>query len=243
MSNPQALNNQQIDDAGLADWRKLAQALHARFVIPDYAVGAAFVAALAKAADAKGHHPDVRLTSGVGRRVAVHAGVRIVGDGTGPGDGRRPSATSPATRGSRPDPPRSPSWRWRSTRPTRTVSGRSGRCCSPAIRATRCTTRSSIRPAGCRRCGSKGTEAHPTPRQRWHFDVWLAPEVADDRIRAADRRRRHRRRRLLGSVVHACSPTATATGSASARSRTGVVLEPPGQAGSAVEWRSAQSRA
>ncbi|WP_173401105.1 VOC family protein, partial [Arthrobacter sp. H41] len=31
----------------------------------------------------------------------------------------------------------------------------------------------------------QGTEDHETPRQRWHFDLWLAPEVADERIAAA----------------------------------------------------------
>lgn len=31
----------------------------------------------------------------------------------------------------------------------------------------------------------QGTEPHETPRQRWHFDLWLAPEVADERIAAA----------------------------------------------------------
>jgi 4a-hydroxytetrahydrobiopterin dehydratase len=29
------------------------------------------------------------------------------------------------------------------------------------------------------------TDAHETPRQRWHLDVWLAAEVADERIAAA----------------------------------------------------------
>ncbi|MHB8457747.1 MAG: VOC family protein, partial [Acidimicrobiales bacterium] len=31
----------------------------------------------------------------------------------------------------------------------------------------------------------QGTDAHETPRQRWHFDLWLAPEVAEARIAAA----------------------------------------------------------
>jgi 4a-hydroxytetrahydrobiopterin dehydratase len=31
----------------------------------------------------------------------------------------------------------------------------------------------------------QGTEEHDTPRQRWHFDLWLAAEVADERIAAA----------------------------------------------------------
>ncbi|MBC9715136.1 VOC family protein [Streptomyces sp. TRM66268-LWL] len=29
------------------------------------------------------------------------------------------------------------------------------------------------------------TQPHETPRQRWHLDVWLAPEVIDERIAAA----------------------------------------------------------
>jgi 4a-hydroxytetrahydrobiopterin dehydratase len=31
----------------------------------------------------------------------------------------------------------------------------------------------------------QGTSEHETPRQRWHFDLWLAPEVAEERITAA----------------------------------------------------------
>jgi 4a-hydroxytetrahydrobiopterin dehydratase len=56
------LSSQQVLDAGLADWRKLAQALHARYSVPDYVVAAAFVAALAQVAEADGHNPDVKLT-------------------------------------------------------------------------------------------------------------------------------------------------------------------------------------
>jgi hypothetical protein len=31
----------------------------------------------------------------------------------------------------------------------------------------------------------QGTENHETPRQRWHFDLWVAPDAADERIAAA----------------------------------------------------------
>ena len=34
-----AITNQQVLDAGLDDWRKLAQALHARFLTGDFATG------------------------------------------------------------------------------------------------------------------------------------------------------------------------------------------------------------
>jgi 4a-hydroxytetrahydrobiopterin dehydratase len=29
------------------------------------------------------------------------------------------------------------------------------------------------------------TDAHETPRQRFHFDLWVPPDVADERIAAA----------------------------------------------------------
>jgi 4a-hydroxytetrahydrobiopterin dehydratase len=31
----------------------------------------------------------------------------------------------------------------------------------------------------------QGTDDHQPPRQRWHFDLWLAPETVDQRIAAA----------------------------------------------------------
>jgi 4a-hydroxytetrahydrobiopterin dehydratase len=46
------LSTQEILDAGLDDWRKLAQALHARYRIADFKAGAAFIAAIAEAAGA-----------------------------------------------------------------------------------------------------------------------------------------------------------------------------------------------
>ena len=56
------LTPQQIIDARLADWRGLAQALHARFRTGDFVTGLRFVTAVAEAAEWAGHHPDVTLT-------------------------------------------------------------------------------------------------------------------------------------------------------------------------------------
>lgn len=56
------LTIQQILDARLEDWRKLAQALHARYLTSDFATGLKFVTAVAEAAEAVNHHPDVTLT-------------------------------------------------------------------------------------------------------------------------------------------------------------------------------------
>jgi 4a-hydroxytetrahydrobiopterin dehydratase len=56
------LTSRQILDAGLDDWRLLAQALHARFLTGDFVKGLAFVTAVTEAAERANHHPDVTLT-------------------------------------------------------------------------------------------------------------------------------------------------------------------------------------
>ena len=58
------LGGGQIAAAGLIDWRKLAQGLHARYLIDDFAAGARFVTAVGEAGDAIGHHPIVSIGSG-----------------------------------------------------------------------------------------------------------------------------------------------------------------------------------
>nr|WP_274387754.1 VOC family protein [Salsipaludibacter albus] len=63
----------QIAEAGLADWRKLAQGLHARYVVDDFGTGARFVAAVGEAGDALGHHPSVSMGTG-------HVDFKLVSD-------------------------------------------------------------------------------------------------------------------------------------------------------------------
>ena len=58
------LKGEQIAEADLTDWRKLAQGLHARYVVDDFGAGARFVAAVGGAGDALGHHPRVRSAMG-----------------------------------------------------------------------------------------------------------------------------------------------------------------------------------
>ena len=48
-------------DPTLADWRVLVYALHGDFVAPGFSAGATLVQAIAEAADAADHHPDVDL--------------------------------------------------------------------------------------------------------------------------------------------------------------------------------------
>jgi 4a-hydroxytetrahydrobiopterin dehydratase len=58
------LRGEEIAAAGLTDWRKLAQGLHARYLIADFGTGARFVVAVGEAGDAVGHHPRVSIGDG-----------------------------------------------------------------------------------------------------------------------------------------------------------------------------------
>jgi 4a-hydroxytetrahydrobiopterin dehydratase len=55
------LTGDEITEAELSDWRKLAQGLHARYLVADFGTGARFVAAVGEAGDALGHYPSVSI--------------------------------------------------------------------------------------------------------------------------------------------------------------------------------------
>src|SRR5919198_33354 len=55
------LTGEQIAAADLTDWRKLGQGLHARYVVGGFGAGVRFVAAVAEAGNALGHHPRVTM--------------------------------------------------------------------------------------------------------------------------------------------------------------------------------------
>ncbi|MEU8076327.1 4a-hydroxytetrahydrobiopterin dehydratase [Catellatospora citrea] len=58
------LRGEKIAEADLTDWRKLAQGLHARYLVGDFATAARFVTAVGEAGDALGHHPRVSIGNG-----------------------------------------------------------------------------------------------------------------------------------------------------------------------------------
>lgn len=58
------LMGDKIAEAELTDWRKLAQGLHARYVVDDFSTAARFVAAVGGASDALGHYPIVSICNG-----------------------------------------------------------------------------------------------------------------------------------------------------------------------------------
>lgn len=62
--NMDMLRGAQIAEARLTDWRKLAQGLHARYVVDDFGSAARFVTAVGQAGDTLGHHPRVSIGTG-----------------------------------------------------------------------------------------------------------------------------------------------------------------------------------
>jgi 4a-hydroxytetrahydrobiopterin dehydratase len=178
------LSNQQILDAGLGDWRKLAQALHTRYLIRDYVVAAAFIAAVAEAAEADGHHPDLKLTYGViDVSLCTHEdGLWVTQKDI---DMARKISAIAEEKGLIPEPGSvtqleialdtahedrvSPFW-------SALLTGSPDNKIYDSV----------FDPTG--RVPSlwfQGTDDHQVPRQRWHFDLWLAPEAVDQRIAAA----------------------------------------------------------
>ncbi|MET9409088.1 VOC family protein [Streptomyces sp. NPDC002935] len=172
---------------GLNDWRKLAQPLAARYRAADRGAGAAFVGAVAQASIVAGHDvPDIRLGPGL-----VDVSLYSV-DETGarwitPKDLELARVISGLARehgltaapdevtqleialDTADDTAAGPFWAALLTGDADntvydTVFDPTNRV--PSVWFQR-------------------TDAHETPRQRWHMDLWLAPEAARTRIRAA----------------------------------------------------------
>ncbi len=58
------LKGDEIAEAKLTEWRKLAQGLHARYLVDDFGTATRFVTAVGEAGDALGHHPNVSIGNG-----------------------------------------------------------------------------------------------------------------------------------------------------------------------------------
>jgi 4a-hydroxytetrahydrobiopterin dehydratase len=178
------LNHQQILDAGLADWRKLSQPLHSRYLIPNLAEAADFVAAVAKVVEADSRHLHIRLAHGVvDLSLCTHEdGLWITQTDI---DLARKISVIARANGLKADP----------TAVTQLEVGldtahedRIGPFWSVLLTGSPDNkVHDSIFDPTSRipAIWFQGTGHHDTPRQRWHFDLWLAPEVADERIAAA----------------------------------------------------------
>jgi 4a-hydroxytetrahydrobiopterin dehydratase len=178
------LSTQEILDARLDDWRKLAQALHARYRVADLSAAAAFAAAVAEAAEATGHHPELRMTNEV---VDVSLCTRRDGLWVTDQDLGLARKISEIARQQRLTPEPAAVTQLELALDT-ADENRVGPFWSALLTGSPDNKiyDSVFDPTG--RVPSlwfQGTGEHETPRQRWHFDLWLAPEAAPGRIEAA----------------------------------------------------------
>ena len=175
----------QVAEEGLADWRLLFHGLHACY-------RTARLRDRAAAGDAIGAAAEERTTTPTSTCATPGCDVRLASHDVARGDRAR-RAAGPADQRAR----RAES----ASRPTRaclqvleialdTADARRGqavlaRGARPGRLRGR-TTRSSSTPTGrCRRCGSSRPSPHDEPRQRFHLDVRVPPEVAPGRVEAA----------------------------------------------------------
>lgn len=177
------LTSTQILDAGLDDWRQLAQGLHARFLTGDFVSGLRFVTAVTEAAEQANHHPDVTLTyPWVDLRLVSHDVGRVterdldlarrVSDlARERGIEARPAAVSEVelSLDTADVAAQGPFWSVLLTGSADNVHGDD--VTDPRGRVPL--------------LWFQHTEAHEPPRQRWHLDLWLPHDVAEERIAAA----------------------------------------------------------
>lgn len=177
------LTSKQILDAGFDDWRQLAQGIHARFRTGGFTAGVRFVTAVAEAAEAANHHPDVTLTYPyVDLKLISHdAGALTQRDV----DLARAISSIARDQGLTPQPEAlaevelaldtaalaaaGPFW-------AALLSGDAGNVDGNDV----------VDPSGrVPLLWFQNTDAHETPRQRFHLDVWVPHDVAETRIAAA----------------------------------------------------------
>ncbi len=176
------VNAQRIREADIPDWAPILRSLRTRFDTGDFATGVRLVDAFATAADAAHHHPEITLTYG-------HVDVRLSSHDTGDVTDRdialaRTFSTIAAAQGvsARPTAPSgveigldtadaaaiAPFWSAVLGLP---ISKGSDEIADPSGIATT--------------LWFQPTDAHTTPRQRFHIDVTVDPREAATRIAAA----------------------------------------------------------
>ncbi|MGH9918168.1 MAG: VOC family protein [Nitrososphaerales archaeon] len=178
------LTNQQVLDAALDDWRKLAQGIHARFDTGDFSAGTRFVAAVAEAAQQTGHRPEVRLTE---RWVELKLTTHEDGWWVTERDvelARRISAIA-QEQGIRPDP--RAVIQFELALDTSTFAAQGPFWAALLTGSADNVVHTDVIDPDFRvpNLWFQETEAHETPRQRFHVDLWLPHDVAEERIAAA----------------------------------------------------------
>lgn len=177
------LTSTQILEAGLDDWRQLAQGIHARFRTGSFTKGLRFLTAVTEAAEAANHHPDVSLTY-------PHVDLKLISHDVGALTSRdvdlaRTISSIAAEHGLKPQPgalaevelaldtaasaAAGPFW-------AALLTGDAGNVRGDDV----------VDPSGrVPLLWFQETGSHETPRQRFHLDVWVPQDVAGERISAA----------------------------------------------------------
>ncbi len=194
------LTSEQITEAGLKDWRKLGQGLHARYVVGDFGAGVRFVASVGEAGDAVGHHPRVTMGDGyVDLKLisedAVYrddAGTEHVVEWVTQRDvdlAGRITEIAAAMQSVDADPASITTVELAlDTAHAAAIAPVWAALLTGSIEARgRGTIGDDVRDATGRVpiLWFQETDEHETPRQRFHIDVWVAAEVAESRIAAA----------------------------------------------------------
>jgi 4a-hydroxytetrahydrobiopterin dehydratase len=193
------LSGDQITQADLTDWRKLGQGLHARYDIDDFAVGARFLSAIAEADDGVSQHARVTL-GGSHLDIKLISSDAIYRDGEGiehtvewvtqrDVDLARTVSELAAEHGARADPASITTIELGlDTAHAATIAPMWAALLTGSTDARgRGTIGDDVRDATGRVpiLWFQDTDEHETPHQRFHLDVWVAPEAADQRIAAA----------------------------------------------------------
>ncbi|GAA4284360.1 VOC family protein [Brevibacterium daeguense] len=176
------LKKHHIVDALAPEWRMLSQAVHARFLTGDFATGMRFVNAVAEAAEAADHHPDVDLrylhvdmglishsAGGITERdlrmaqqisdIAADMNIRSAPEELAELEIALDTARAQSI---------APFW-------AAVLDGEIGGDGDIVAEATGRLPMLWFQP----------TDEHQEPRQRFHLDVWVPADVAEERIRRA----------------------------------------------------------
>lgn len=177
------LTTAQVLDAGLDDWRPLAGTLRARFSTGDFVSGLRLLEAVTEAAEAANHHPDVTLTypqvdialvsHDVGaltdRDVDLARRISEIAREQGVAADPRAGTVLEVALDTADKDAVGPFW-------AAVLTGDAGAHDGDDV----------VDPGGqVPLLWLQGTDAHETPRQRFHLDVWVAPDEASARIDAA----------------------------------------------------------
>jgi 4a-hydroxytetrahydrobiopterin dehydratase len=193
------LTGGQIAAANLTDWRKLGQGLHARYVVGDFGAGVRFLAAVGEAGDVLGHHPHVMMGDRyVDLKLLSDDAVYRDDEGTehvvewvtqSDVDLARRISEIAAEQALDADPASITAIELAlDTAHAATIAPVWAALLTGSTEARgRGTIGDDIRDATGRVpiLWFQDTDEHETPRQRFHIEVYVAPEVAEQRIAAA----------------------------------------------------------